>query len=53
VVRSITGASRSAAKRVFGGAGGRPGGSRPLSSQDVWDLSDEDFRRLEAKATGR
>jgi hypothetical protein len=54
VVRSITGASRSAARRVFGGgSGGRPAGNRPLSSQDVWDMSDEDFRRLEAKATGR
>lgn len=53
VVRSLTSASRKAARNVFQGGGGRQAGRRPLNAQDVWDLSDDDFRRLESKAVGR
>jgi hypothetical protein len=53
VTNKLNSAARTTAMSVFQGGGGRQTGRRPLTSQDVWNMSDADFRKLSNKASGR
>lgn len=53
VTRGINTAARQTALKVFQGGGGRQTGRRALNSDDIWNMSDEEFRRLSNRSAGR